>query len=138
MGDEPEPIAPTDGSAVLFSHRRILITMAAVIAFGAVAGLTLFSFAVGAGVVIGGLLAYANYFWQKQSIAAIFDRAVHGHRSRFLGLRYILRYVVVGGVLTLIYFTQTVSIFGVIFGLSSFALAVMIEGLTSSFRKESN
>jgi hypothetical protein len=138
MGDELEPIAATDGSDVLISHRRILITMAAVIVFGTIAGLIFISASVGFGVFIGGLLAYANYFWQKHSIKAIFDRAVHGHKPRFLALRYLLRYVALGGVLTLIYFTQTVSIFAVIFGLSSFAAAVMIEGLTSTFRRDSN
>jgi hypothetical protein len=112
--------------------------MAAVIVFGTIAGLIFISASVGFGVLIGGLLAYANYFWQKHSIKAIFDRAVHGHKPRFLALRYLLRYVALGGVLTLIYFTQTVSIFAVIFGLSSFAAAVMIEGLTSTFRRDSN
>jgi hypothetical protein len=133
MGEEPAPIAAGDGFAVPLLHRRILITMAAVIVIGTVFGLIFISASVGLGVLIGGLLAFVNYYWQKQSIKAIFDRAVHGQRSRFLALRYILRYVVLGGFLTLIYFSQTVSIFGVIFGLSSFAAAVIIIGLANIF-----
>ena len=133
MAEEPAPIAAVNGSVVQISHQRILFTMAAVIVAGTVAGLIFISVSAGVGVLIGGLLAFVNYYWQKHSLKAIFDRALHGQHSRFLALRYILRYVVLGGVLTLIYFSQTVSIFGVIFGLSSFAAAVMIVGLTSIF-----
>ena len=92
-----------------------------------------FSAKAGIGVLVGGILGFANYLWQKHSLKAIFARAVEGKKSRFLAARYILRYVVIGAALTAIYFTETVSIYAVIFGLASFAIAVMIEGFTSIF-----
>jgi hypothetical protein len=107
--------------------------MAGVIAAGTVAGFAFFSAKAGLGVLVGGVLGFANYFWQKHSLKAIFDRAIEGKKTPFLATRYILRYVVIGGVLAAVYFTATVSIYAVIFGLASFAIAVMLEGIASIF-----
>lgn len=139
MGEDSEPLTTEDSRAPGISHRRLLIEMAIVLMVGSAAGYAFFGATVGSGVLIGGVLAFANYYWQKNSLRAIFDRAAGGDRPRFLALRYILRYVVIGGILGIIYLTQTVSIFGVIFGLASFSLAVMIEGMISIFwnRQES-
>jgi hypothetical protein len=109
--------------------------MAGVIVIGAIAGFIFFSASVGFGVLIGGIMAFANYLWQKHSLKVIFDQAVHGKKARFLALRYILRYVALGTVLSLVYFTQTVSMYAVIFGLASFAAAVIIEAFTSIFAR---
>ncbi|SRR5258708_5295733 len=123
------------------SHGRILVEMAGIVIVGSLAGFAFFSAKAGFGVLIGGILSYANYFWQKHSIKTIFDRAIDGKRSRFLALRYIFRYVALGAALAIVYLTQTVSIYAVIFGLASFAIAVMIEGFisifSSSYKKES-
>jgi hypothetical protein len=133
MSENSEPLTEQDKPAAKISHRRILYEMSGVIVAGAIAGFVFFSAKVGWGVLVGGVLSFANYFWQKHSIKAIFDRAIAGRRSRFLALRYVLRYVVLGAALAGVYFTQTVSIFAVIFGLAGFAIAVMIEGFTSIF-----
>ena len=134
MGEKSEPLADEVGSEVaIISHRGILIKMAMVIVIGAIVGFAFFSVKAGVGVLVGGVLGFANYFWQKHSLKAIFDRAIDGTPTRFLAARYILRYVAIGAALTVIYFTETVSIYAVIFGLASFALAVMIEGITSIF-----
>lgn len=119
----------------VISHRGILYKMAAVILAAMIAGFALFSAKAGFGVLIGGVLAFANYFWQKHSLKAIFDRAVDGKKTRFLALRYILRYVVLAAVLMIIYLSETVSIFAVVFGLSSFAIAVVIEGFANLFSR---
>lgn len=131
MSGNSEPLTKDNGQEI--SHRRILYKMAGVIAVGTIVGFAFVSAKAGFGVFVGGILAYANYFWQKHSLKAIFDRAVDGKKTPFLALRYILRYVVLGGVLMIIYLSHTVSIYAVIFGLSSFALAVVIEGLISIF-----
>ena len=133
MGEDSEPLTNIDPPMAAISHRRILFEMAGVIAVGTIAGFAFISAKTGSGVFVGGILAYANYFWQKHSLKAIFDRAVDGKKTPFLALRYILRYVVLGAALMIIYLSQTVSIFAVIFGLSSFAIAVVIEGFTSIF-----
>ena len=133
MGEDSEPLTIGNGSADAFQHKNILVKMAGIIAIGAVAALVLFSAKAALGVLIGGVMAFANYLWQRHSLKAIFDRAVHGHKARFLALRYIMRYVALGAVLSLVYFSQTVPIFAVIFGLASFAAAVVIEGFVSIF-----
>ena len=131
MGDDSEPL--TTEAVLPVSHRGILVKMMAVIAAGSVVGFAFFSARAGIGVLVGGVLGFANYFWQKHSLKAIFDRAVEGKKTRFLAARYILRYVVIGGALAITYFTSTVSIYAVIFGLASFAIAIMLEGITSLF-----
>lgn len=118
------------------SLSRVLIEMAVIEGVGALIGFVFFSAKAGFGVVVGGGLAFANYYWQKQSLKAIFDRAVHGEKARFLGLKYALRYVVIGGVLFLIFLSDVVSIVAVVFGLATFAIAVMIEGILSLFKRE--
>src|SRR5437879_3614419 len=133
MGDNPEPLTDEPPATPPISHRRILIGMAVIIFGGSVAGFAFISAKVGVGVLIGGILAYANYFWQRHSLKAIFERAVSGKRSRFLAVRYILRYIVLGLVIAVIYLTQTVSIYAVVFGFTSFALAVVVEGFVSIF-----
>jgi hypothetical protein len=134
MGEDSEPLTEQTAEEVaIISHRSILIKMAMVIAIGAIVGFVFFSSKAGSGVLVGGALGFANYFWQRHSLKAIFDRAVAGKRTRFLAARYILRYVVIGLALTAIYFTETVSIYATIFGLASFAIAVMIEGFMSLF-----
>ena len=133
MSEEPESLTEHARELALISHRGIVIKMAAVIVLGTIAALVFYSIKSGLGVLIGGILAFANYFWQRHSLKALFDKAVDGKRSRFLALRYILRYVVLGAVLMLIYLSDAVSIFAVVFGLASFAIAVLIEGLASIF-----
>ena len=132
MSENSGPLTDQMASPTI-SHRRILYEMAGVVVFGSLAGFALFSGKVGFGVFVGGILAFANYFWQKNSLKAIFDRAVSGKKSRFLAARYILRYVVLAGAVAVIYVTDLVSIYAVIFGLASFAIAVVIEGFTSIF-----
>ena len=133
MGEDSEPLTNDFRPVAAISHRRILYKMAGVIAVGMIAGFAFVSARTGLGVFVGGILAIANYFWQKHSLKAIFDRAIDGKKSHFLALRYILRYVVLGVSLGASYLTQTVSIVAVIFGLSSFAIAVVIEGITTIF-----
>ena len=141
MDEDSEPLTTDGQMPPEISHRRILFEMVFVVTAGAAAGFAVFSARAGFGVLIGGILAFANYFWQKHSVKAIFDRAVDGKQSRFLALRYILRYVAIGAVVAWIYWSETVSIFGVIFGLASFSIAVVIEGFinifSSSNREES-
>lgn len=141
MSEDFDPLTAEEPMPPEISHRKILLEMVGVIVVGSLAGFAFFSVKAGFGVLIGGILSFANYFWQKHSLKAIFARAVDGKRSRFLAARYILRYVVIGMALAVVYLTQTVSIYAVIFGLASFAIAVMIEGFTSifssSYKKES-
>src|SRR5437870_5821850 len=99
MAAKSEPLTPEERMPPEISHRRILFEMCGVIATGSIVGFVFFSGRAGFGVLIGGILAFANYFWQKRSLKAIFDRAIDGKKSRFLPLRYILRYVFIAAAL---------------------------------------
>ena len=133
MDEDSAPLTTGGQMPPEISHRRLLFEMVIVVIAGATVGFAVFSAKAGLGVLIGGVLAFANYFWQKHSLKAIFDRAVHGKKSPFLAARYILRYVVIGAVVAWIYWSDAASIFGVIFGLASFSIAVVIEGFTNIF-----
>ena len=133
MDEDFDPLTTREQMPPEISHRRILFEMAGLIIAETLVGFAFFSAKTGFGVLIGGVLAFANYFWQKHSIKTIFNRAIAGEKSRFLAARYILRYVVLGAALAGIYLAQTISIYAVIFGLASFAIAVVIEGFTSIF-----
>lgn len=129
------PIAESTPPAL--SHRRILLTMAAVAIFGSAAGFAFVSWQFGAGVFFGGILSLINYYWLKISLKKLFDAAVaHGEKPRFLVLRYFARYATLGVILTIVFLTHTVPVVAVIAGLASFALAIVVEGfirLVSSF-----
>jgi len=116
------------------SHRRILWTMGLVAVFGGLAGLIFVSPQFGLGVILGGVLSFVNYYWLKISLKRIFDNAVaHGEKPRFLAVRYFTRYLTLGGILAIVFLTETIPVVAVILGLSSFALAIVIEGLIRLF-----
>lgn len=123
MSDETEPIGGPP------SNERILVIMGAVGVLGGIAGAVLNSLSFGLGVVIGTVLAFANYFWLKHSLRKIFKAAESGERPRMLAGKYFLRYIVLGVVVALIYATGLFPIVAVIFGLAGFGFAVVIDGI---------
>ena len=123
-----EPLPPA------LSHRRILMTMAAVAVFGSAAGYVFISLPFGLGVLFGGILSLINYWWLKVSLKKLFDAAVaDGTPPRFLAVRYFARYLTLGVILTIVFLTHSVPVVAVIAGLASFALAIVIEGLIRLF-----
>lgn len=134
MSDDIEPAVSVEQAIVPISHGRILVIMAVIGLAGSIAGAAVVSTSFGAGVFIGSVLAFINYYWLKVSLKKIFDRAVEiGERPRLLGLKYFARYIVLGGVVAIIYATGTVSVVGVILGMGIFGFAVVIEGTLRIF-----
>ncbi len=116
------------------SHRRILWTMGLVAAVAGLASFIFVSWQSGLGVILGGILSFINYYWLKISLKRLFDNAVaHGAKPRFLAVRYFARYLTLGAILTIVFLTKTVPVVAVIAGLSSFALAIVIEGFIRLF-----
>lgn len=126
--DQTETVRP-------ISHRRILWLMALVGVAGGIAGFAFHSFRFGLGVLIGTLLAFANYYWLKSSLRKIFAAAESGERPRMLAGKYFLRYVILAIVVAFIYVADLVPIAGLILGLAGFGFAVVIEGLIRIFAK---
>jgi ATP synthase I chain. len=135
MGEE-SPALPTEAPLTSnISHRRLLIEMAVLIALGSVAGFIFGGLRFGFGVLFGGALAFLNYYWLKRSTAAIFEKAVSGANAVFVSFRFILRYIAVGVVILAVHFSGAMPAVAVIAGLSAFAIAVVVDGLISIFRR---
>lgn len=127
MGEELHPLT-TDKSTRPISHRDILIVMGVVVVVSTIAGFIFGGKAFGFGVIFGGLLSYANYFWLDRSTRAMFVNAEMASTG-LLAAKYILRYVALGAVLLLVYLSGITPVAAVILGLSAFALAVVLQGL---------
>ena len=106
--------------------------MGAAILIASVAGFALSGARFGFGVIAGGVLAYANYYWLDRSTKALFA-GITGAKPQWLAIKYILRYVFLGAVLLLIFVTDAFPIAAVILGLAAFAFAVVIQGFRSIF-----
>lgn len=134
MSDEIEPIAPPEQNIKPLSHTRILKLMCVIGLAGSIFGALLVSVKFGAGFMVGGVLAFINYYWLKHSLKKIFDLAAEtGERPRLLGLKYFGRYLLLGSVVAVLYATDAVSIVGLILGMGSFGFAVVLEGLINMF-----
>lgn len=123
-----EDVEPVTTEVAAISHRGILIIMAVLVAVGAIAGFALGGARFGIGVIFGGFLSFANYFWLKRSTAAMFQPAAIA-TSGILAAKYILRYVALGGILLLVFLIDAIPMTAVILGLAAFAFAVVIHGL---------
>jgi len=134
MSDDFESITTEQSTAPPMSNRRILWTMAMVAIAGGTASVIFISWQFGLGVIFGGFLSFVNYYWLKVSLKKVFDSAVaHGVKPRFLAVRYFSRYLTLGVILAIVFLTKTIPIIAVILGLSSFALAIMVEGFIRLF-----
>jgi hypothetical protein len=131
MGEDLDPLT-TDSTVEQISHRGILIVMFGLIVVGAVIGFAAGGNRFGFGVLFGGILSFANYFWLERSTRSIFDQTALA-TTGILAVKYILRYVAIGLVLLLVYITNAFPVAAVIMGLASFAFAVVIQGLKNIF-----
>ena len=133
MSGDTEPIAEEPGNVVPLTHRRILTVMAAVAVLSSLISFVSVSWQFGLGVLFGGILSFINYYWLKFSLKKVFERTAHGERPRFLAVRYLSRYLVLGGILLIVFLTKTVPVVSVILGMASFAFAIVIEGFIRLF-----
>ena len=131
MSEDFDPLT-TGESVSLISHRGLLIVMGVVIAAGTVGGFIFGGPAFGMGVIFGGILSFANYFWLERSTRAMFEQAAIASTG-ILAAKYILRYFAIGAVLLLVYVTGAFPVAAVILGLAAFAFAVVIQGMKNIF-----
>jgi hypothetical protein len=135
MGEESPALPSNEPVNANISHRRLLIEMAVLIVVGSAVGFIFGGFRFGFGVLLGGALAFLNYFWLKRSTAALFERALSGSSAKLASLGFILRYFALGVVVLAVYFTDAVPAAAVIAGLAAFAIAVVVDGFISIFRR---
>lgn len=133
MSEPNESLTTDEPQIAQLSHRRILLLMAGVVLVGSILASVFGGAKFGVGVLIGGAMAFGNYLWQWRSTNAIFAKAVEGEMPFLPALRYVLRYVAIGLVIWFFQATGFLPVVAVIAGLSSFALAIVVEGLIGIF-----
>ncbi len=133
MSVDQQPLTTEEALPPQISHRRILIVMTILILVGTIAGTLFSSDRFGLGILVGGILAFANYFWQKNSLEASFSRAAAGGKSEFPAFKFLLRYIALGLVVAFFYVTGALPIVAVVLGLAAFTFSVVIEGILGIF-----
>ena len=106
-------------------QRSMIATVAVAVAICAL--LTPWRFTTG--LLLGGLLSILNFRWLHTSVAAIFNINLAIERPRAGASRYLLRYIVVTGLVFAAAYLQIVSLPATLAGLSAFVPALMIEAL---------
>lgn len=134
MGDDRVPATSDEGvTRPAPQHGRILLLMAAVGLAGAISGAVFVSAMFGVGVLFGTFLAFVNYYWLKRSLRKIFSAAAEGRKPRMLAAGYFLRYLMLGLVVAVVYFSSAVPIAALVLGMAGFGFAVVLEGFLKLF-----
>ena len=129
MVDDNEPLEVAASTVKPISHSRVLVLMAVIGIVGAIFVALTFSARSGAGILIGTVIAFANYYWLKGSLAKIFAGAARGERPRMLAGTYFLRYLILGVVVALLFIWGIVPIASIIIGMAAFGFAIVAEGI---------
>ena len=81
------------------------------------------------GLLAGGLLALFNHSWLKNSAAAAIRLSATGGTPEWRIAQFLLRYLVIAGVVLAGYTLDLISLPAVLIGLSSFVVAILVEAL---------
>lgn len=117
-------LAGTDPAAM---QRRLFQVMCWAVVISVAISLPLAPWRVTTGLLLGGVLSLFNHHWLRTSLAAVFNTAESGRRVKISAARYVLRYFVIAGVVSLAYAFDLVSIVATLVGLCSFVVAAMVE-----------
>ena len=79
------------------------------------------------GLLVGGLLALLSHRWLKNSAAGAIQLAAAGGAPQLGIAQFLLRYLVIAGVIVATYTLDLVSLPAVLAGLCSFVVAMMAE-----------
>lgn len=132
MSEDFKPTTAEDAPPPI-SHTRVLWIMAVVLIAATIGSLVFANWSVTAGLLLGGILSFVNYYWLKFALRSVFEKAVEGEKPKFLVGKYILRYFAIGAVIVIVYLTKIISVAAVIGGLLTFAAAILIESLILVF-----
>ena len=111
------------------THNRVFRTMALTTAFSVTVAAFIAPWRVTSGLLIGGLLALFSHRWLKNSAAAAIQLATDQGVKQLRLAQFLLRYVVIAGVVFATYTLDLVSLTAVLAGLCSFVVALMVEAL---------
>ena len=117
------------------AQKRQLKILVALTITGSIACLALISWRFGLGVLVGGTVSVANYYWMKFTLRKLFENASQRRPGQaILAIRFIGRYLALGAIVLIVFLTGWLPVIAVLMGISGFALAVMIDGIVSIFR----
>lgn len=133
MSDDFKSTTDEEKRIVPISHSRILWIMAIVLVVAVVGSSIFAEWRVTAGLILGGILSFVNYYWLKFALKSVFANAAEGEKPRFLIGKYFLRYFAVGAVIFLVSLTKFISVVALVCGLLAFAAAVVIESFILIF-----
>ena len=91
--------------------------------------LALFSWKFAMGVLVGGMLAIANFYLMKRSLLRALDPERKGKTRFFYLLKYYLRFAVLGIIIALLLIKGWLSPFGILLGLSIIVIGIALVGL---------
>lgn len=80
------------------------------------------------GVLVGGILAIANFYLMKRSLRMALDPQKKGKTRFFYLLKYYLRFAALGLIIALLLIKGWVSPFGMLLGLSIIVLGIALVG----------
>jgi ATP synthase I chain len=120
MSEETKPIVVETSAVEKRLWRLLLFSLAVEI----VLSLILADWQFTAGVAIGGSLAIINFRMLQNSVRGIFQS-----ESNAFAIKFFLRYVIIGLVVWIFYLLKTVSVIGILLGISSFVGALMLEAV---------
>jgi hypothetical protein len=106
---------------------RIFRTMAIATGLSVAVSAVIGPWRVTTGLLAGGLLALFSHRWLKNSAAAAIQLSTAGGRPQLRIAQFLLRYVVIAGVVFATYKLDLVSLPAVLAGLCSFVVAMMVE-----------
>ena len=81
------------------------------------------------GVLVGGILAIANFYLMKRSLSRALDPQRKGKTRFFYLLKYYLRFAALGLIIALLLIKGWVSPFGMLLGLSIIVLGIALVGI---------
>ena len=128
MSDEPDPVGEGQLLTTPPRNERILVILVVLGIGGSIAGAGFVSARFGLAVLVGCVLAFANYFWMQRSLKKIFATAAEGRKPSFLGAGYFIRYIVLGAVVATFYILDLLPISGLLVGMAGFGFAILVEG----------
>ena len=84
------------------------------------------------GVLVGGILAIANFFLMKRNLGKALDTRAKGGSRFFYLFKYCLRFAALGCIIALLLIKGWVSPFGMLLGLSIIVIGIVLVGLNEA------
>ena len=129
MSDNSEPLASVEDTESESLVRRLRWFMIGSVTVAIIISLFLANWSFITGLAIGGILSLINFNWLQSSVSGLFKLALTGTAPKFPVFKYVLRFVLIGIIVALAKWFETVSVIGILLGLCSLVAALMLEAL---------